>query len=109
MLPTESEKRCNPNYAIWRSDRRWGCSIVYNSHWCTAEGGYGVSWPVTEGNLTELSGDGFTPWACPQCGCNGKFSKILMNSFISVNINVIFEHSIMADKLLFLILFRNCD
>ena len=70
-VPTESEKKCNPNYETWKDLSGRGCFYMYLSDFCTKDGGYGDNWADTAPTFNDLIVDGFTAWSCPQCGCNG--------------------------------------
>ena len=69
--PTESERLCNFNHGFWKNHEIGSCSSLSLNDLCTTSGGYGGNWNFTKKSLTDFYFDGFTGWACPQCGCNG--------------------------------------
>ena len=83
-VATESERKCNPNYETWRDVEGNGCDFLYSKKFCSKYGGYGINMPETSSDFIDYSVDGFSAWACPQCGCYGKFLTIL-------TINCIFQ------------------
>ena len=81
-VATESERKCNPNYETWRDVEGNGCDFLYSKKFCSKYGGYGINMPETSSDFIDYSVDGFSAWACPHCGCYGKFLTILTIDYI---------------------------